>query len=279
MRTVTLATGEKIPQLGLGTWHMGERGANRAAEAKAVHAAIDLGVTLLDTAEMYGEGGAEEVIAEATQDAGLRQRLFIVSKVYPHNASRAGAIAACERSLKRLKTDHIDLYLLHWRGSHPLAETVAGFEKLVADGKIRHWGVSNFDTDDMVELADAKDGHKCVSNQVLYHLGSRGIEFDLIADCAKRNVMVMAYSPLGQGAILDNAALKTVAAKHGVTPAAIAIAWTMRHPHVVSIPKAANLTHVKANVAAADLGLDAQDLATLDSAFPPPKRKHSLGML
>lgn len=277
MRTVTLRTGESIPQLGLGTWHMGERGSNRASEAKAVRAGIDLGVTLIDTAEMYGEGGAEEVIADAVQ--GVRDKLFIVSKVYPHNASRAGAIAACERSLKRLKTDRIDLYLLHWRGSHPLSETVAAFEKLKADGKIRHWGVSNFDVDDVDELEEVKAGGNCASNQVLYHLGSRGIDYDLISDHARREIMVMAYSPLGQGGILRNAALAQVAKRHGVTPAAIAIAWTMRHPHVVSIPKAANLAHVKENVAAADLVLDAEDLKVLDGAFPPPKRKSPLGML
>ena len=277
MRTVTLRTGEKIPQLGAGTWHMGERGANRPAQAKALRAAIDLGITLIDTAEMYGEGGAEEVVADAT--AGLRDKLFIVSKVYPHNASRTGVIAACERSLKRLKTDRIDLYLLHWRGSHPLAETVAGFEKLKADGRIRHWGVSNFDTGDMAELAGVKDGGHCVSNQVLYHLGSRGIDFDLIADSAQRKVMVMAYSPLGQGAILRNAALAKIAAKHAVAPAAIAIAWTLRHPHVVSIPKAADLAHVKENAAAGDLVLDADDRRALDAAFPPPQRKTGLGML
>ena len=277
MRHVTLRSGEKIPQLGLGTWHMGERGSNRAAEAKAIAAGIDLGLTLIDTAEMYGEGGAEEVVAAAT--AGRRDQLFIVSKVYPHNASRAGAIAACERSLKRLKTDRIDLYLLHWRGTHPLAETVAGFEQLKADGKIRHWGVSNLDTADMAELRGVKDGGNCASNQVLYHLGSRGCDFELIADSAKHKVMVMAYSPLGQGDILDDAALGRVATKHGVAPAAIAIAWTMRHGHVVSIPKASNLAHVKANAAAADLVLDADDLKTLDQAFPPPKRKSPLGML
>ncbi len=277
MRTVTLKSGEKIPQLGIGTWHMGERGGDRAAESRAVRAAIDLGITLIDTAEMYGEGGAEEVIADAVR--GVRDRLFIVSKVYPHNASRAGAIAACEHSLKRLGTDRIDLYLLHWRGQHPLADTVAGFEALKAAGKIRHWGVSNFDTDDIVELSAVKNGANCVSNQVLYHLGSRGIDFDLIADSAQRGIMVMAYSPLGQGAILRNAALATVAGKHGVSPAAVAIAWTMRHPHVVSIPKAADLRHVAENVKAADLSLDADDLATLDKAFPPPKRKSPLGML
>ena len=277
MRHVTLRSGEKIPQLGLGTWHMGERGADRAAEAKAIAAGIDLGITLIDTAEMYGEGGAEEVVAAAT--AGRRDQVFIVSKVYPHNASRAGVLAACERSLKRLKTDRIDLYLLHWRGSHPLAETVAGFEKLKADGKIRHWGDSNLDSEDMVELRGVKDGGNCAANQVLYHLGSRGIDFDLVADSARHKVMLMAYSPLGQGAILRDPALGQIAEKHGVAPAAIAIAWTMRHGHVVSIPKASNLAHVKENAAAADLVLDAEDLKILDAAFPPPKRKGPLGML
>jgi diketogulonate reductase-like aldo/keto reductase len=277
MRYVELRTGERIPQLGLGTWHMGERGSSRPAEAKAVRAAVDLGVTLIDTAEMYGEGGAEEVVAEAV--AGIRDQVFIVSKVYPHNASRKGAIAACERSLKRLCTDRIDLYLLHWRGSHPLADTVAAFEQLKAAGKIRHWGVSNFDTDDMQELRALPNGGNCASNQVLYHLGSRGIDFDLIGASAAHKETVMAYSPLGQGAILRNPALAKVAGKHGVSPAAIAIAWTMRHPHVISIPKAAGLAHVKENAAAADLELDATDLADLDAAFPPPRRKMPLGML
>lgn len=277
MRFVTLAGGEKIPALGLGTWHMGERRSNRAAEAEALQLGLDLGLNLIDTAEMYGEGGAEEVVAEAM--AGRRDSIFLVSKVYPHNASRSGAIAACERSLKRLKTDRLDLYLLHWRGSHPLSETVAAFEKLKADGKLRHWGVSNLDMGDMAELRSVPNGENCVSNQVLYHLGSRGIEWDLLADCAKHKVMVMAYSPLGQGAILRNAALASIAKKHNVTPAAIALAWTMRHEHVVAIPKASNLEHVKANAAAADLKLDAEDLKALDAAFPPPKRAAPLGML
>jgi diketogulonate reductase-like aldo/keto reductase len=277
MRFVTLASGEKIPALGLGTWHMGERRSDRAAEAKALQAGLDLGLNLIDTAEMYGEGGAEEVVAEAM--AGRRGKVFLVSKVYPHNASRSGAIAACERSLKRLKTDRLDLYLLHWRGSYPLAETVAAFEKLKADGKLRYWGVSNLDVEDMAELRSVANGTNCVSNQVLYHLGSRGIDWDLLADCAKHKVMVMAYSPLGQGAILRNAALASLAKKHDVTPAAIALAWTMRHEHVVAIPKASNLEHVKANAAAADLKLDADDLKTLDAAFPPPKRAAPLGML
>jgi diketogulonate reductase-like aldo/keto reductase len=277
MRFVTLASGEKIPALGLGTWHMGERRSDRVTEAKALQAGLDFGLNLIDTAEMYGEGGAEEVVAEAM--VGRRDTIFLVSKVYPHNASRSGAIAACERSLKRLKTDRLDLYLLHWRGSHPLAETVAAFEKLKSDGKLRHWGVSNLDTDDMAELRGITNGGNCISNQVLYHLGSRGIEWDLLADCAKHKVMVMAYSPLGQGAILRNSALASVARKHNVTPAVIALAWTMRHQHVVAIPKASNVEHVKANAAAADLKLDADALKALDAAFPPPKRATPLGML
>lgn len=277
MRYVELRTGERIPQLGLGTWHMGERGASRAAEAKAVRAGVDLGLTLIDTAEMYGEGGAEEVVGDAV--AGIRDKVFIVSKVYPHNASRKGTLAACERSLKRMRTDRIDLYLLHWRGSHPQWDTVAAFEQLKKDGKIRHWGVSNFDTDDMDELRAVAGGSDCATNQVLYHLGSRGIDFDLVADCARHKETVMAYSPLGQGAILRNPALAKVAARHGVAPAAVAVAWTMRHPHVISIPKAASLGHLKENAAAADLVLDSSDLAELDAAFPPPKRKTPLGML
>ena len=277
MRLVELRSGETVPQLGLGTWHMGERGSSRSAEANAIRAGVDRGITLIDTAEMYGEGGAEEVVAEAT--AGLRDEVFIVSKVYPHNASRTGVAAACERSLRRLKTDRIDLYLLHWRGSHPLADTVDAFEKLKTAGKIRHWGVSNFDTDDMDELRRVPGGANCASNQVLYHLGSRGIDFDLIADCAAHNEMVMAYSPLGQGSILRVPALAAVAKRHSVTPAAVAVAWTMRHPRVIAIPKAATLAHVEENAAAADLALDASDLAALDTAFPPPKRKTSLGML
>ena len=277
MRRVTLATGETVPQLGLGTWHMGENRAQRGAEADALRLGLDLGMTLIDTAEMYGEGGAEEVVAEAVK--GRRDDAFIVSKVYPHNASRTGAIAACERSLKRLKTDRIDLYLLHWRGSHPLADTVAAFERLKADGKIGAWGVSNLDTDDMAELAGISAGKNCVANQVLYHLGSRGIEWDLLDACAKYNVAVMAYSPLGQGRILRDKALAKVAERHAVSVAAIALAWAMRHPHVIAIPKASRPEHVRENLVAADLVLTAADLADLDAAFPPPKRAAPLGML
>lgn len=277
MRQVTLRTGETVPQLGLGTWHMGEQRSHRAAEADALRLGLDLGMTLIDTAEMYAEGGAEEVVAEAVK--GRRDEVFIVSKVYPHNASRTGTIAACERSLKRLKTNRIDLYLLHWRGSHPLSETVAAFERLKADGKIRHWGVSNLDTDDLDELASVPNGRNCAADQVLYHLGSRGIDYDLIKQCADEKIMVMAYSPLGQGRILRNAALAKVAARHGVSPAAVALAWTMRHPNVVAIPKTSQVERVRENLVAADLKLTPDDLADLDAAFPPPKRPTPLGML
>jgi diketogulonate reductase-like aldo/keto reductase len=277
MRTITLKSGATIPQLGLGTWHMGEQRNQRTAEADALRVGLDLGMTLIDTAEMYGEGGAEEVVAEAVQ--GRRDEVFIVSKVYPHNASKSGTIAACERSLKRLKTDRIDLYLLHWRGSYPLAETVGAFERLKADGKIRSWGVSNLDPDDMNELEGVANGRNCVSNQVLYHLGSRGIEWDLIGPCAERKVMVMAYSPLGQGRVLRNAALAKVAARHGVSTAAVALAWAMRHSNVVAIPKASRPEHVRENLVAADLKLLPADLAELDAAFPPPKSATPLGML
>jgi diketogulonate reductase-like aldo/keto reductase len=277
MRTVTLPGGEKVPAFGLGTWHMGERGSDKAREVTALKAGLDLGVTLIDTAEMYGEGGAEEAVAEAV--AGRRDKVFIVSKVYPQNASRAGAVAACERSLKRLKTDRIDLYLLHWRGSVPLAETVETFEKLKSAGKIRHWGVSNFDVSDMAELAKLKAGPACATNQVLYHLGQRSIEWDLLPDCQNKGVSVMAYSPLGQGRILGNAALKSIAAKHGAAPAAIAVAWTLRHDGVISIPKSSDTARVAELVKARDVTLTKEDLAALHAAFPPPKGSKPLPML
>jgi diketogulonate reductase-like aldo/keto reductase len=276
MRTVTLKSGDKVPVLGLGTWRMGERKSERAAEVAAIKLGLELGIRLIDTAEMYGQGGAEEMLAEAL--AGRRDEVFLVSKVYPHNASRKGTIAACERSLKRLKTDHLDLYLLHWRGSEPLAETVAAFETLKKGGKIRQWGVSNLDAGDMAELAGVPDGKNCASNQVLYHLGSRGVEWQLLEQCRKDKVMVMAYSPLGQGPILRNPALGKIAEKHGVDPAAIALAWVLRQPGVIAIPKAVNPDHVRADMKALDVTLDADDLKALDDAFPPPKRASPLDM-
>ena len=276
MRFVSLRTGEKVPVLGIGTWHMGERKAERSSEVAALQTALDLGLKLIDTAEMYGEGGAEEMVAEAM--AGRRDQVYLVSKVYPHNASRKGTVAACERSLKRLRTDRLDLYLLHWRGSYPLAETVAAFEALKAAGKIRSWGVSNFDVGDMAALARVADGGNCLADQVLYHLGSRGVEWRLLDDCRKSDVMVMAYSPLGQGPLLHAPALKAVADKHACDPGAVALAFVLRRPGVVAIPKARQRAHVHANVRALGIVLDGEDLAVLDAAFPPPKRASPLAM-
>ncbi len=277
MRYVTLRNGARVPALGLGTWGMGERRGSRADEVKALQLGIDLGMTLIDTAEMYGDGGAEEVVGEAI--AGRRDSVFVVSKVYPHNASRRGAIAACERSLKRLRTDVLDLYLLHWRGAIPLQETVEAFEKLKADGKIRAWGVSNFDPKDMAELTKVAPEGSCVVNQVLYHLGSRGIEWDLLPEARDQGIAIMAYSPLGQATILGNRTLRSIADKHRVSSAAVALAWVLRHDHVFTIPKAARPEHVRANAAAADLALDAEDLKALDEAFPPPRGPTPLAML
>lgn len=277
MRYVTLPGGERVPALGLGTWHMGESARERGREMDALRAGLDAGFALVDTAELYGNGGAEEVVAKAI--AGRRDRVFVVSKVLPGNASAKGTIAACERSLKRLATDRIDLYLLHWRGSYPLADTVSAFEKLKAAGKIRHWGVSNFDVADMAELLALKAGAACASNQVLYHLDERGIEWQLLADCQRRGISVMAYSPLAQGRILGNAALQQVARKHAVSAAVIAVAWTLRQPGVISIPKSSSAGRVREFMLAADLVLDADDLSALDKAFPPPRQASSLGML
>ena len=273
---VRLPGGEEVPALGQGTWYMGERGADAKAEAAALRAGLDLGLTLIDTAEMYADGGAERVVGQTI--AGRRDEVFLVSKVYPHNASRQGCIAACERSLARLGTDRIDLYLLHWRGSVPLAETVAGMEALLAAGKIRSWGVSNFDLADMEELWRAGGG--CATNQVLYNPEHRGIEFDLMAWQSQRRVPVMAYTPLGQaGKLLRAKALATVAARHGATPAQVALAWSIRSGNVIAIPKASSLAHVRANAAAAALRLTADDLAAIDAGFPPPRRKLALATL
>jgi diketogulonate reductase-like aldo/keto reductase len=277
MKQVTLPSGEKVPALGLGTWRMGENRRRRAAEADALRLGIELGMTLIDTAEMYGEGGAEAVVADAI--AGRRDDVFLVSKVYPHNASRKGTIAACERSLKRLATDRIDLYLLHWRGAEPLAETVAGFEALVAAGKIRQWGVSNFDADDMAELARLEAGGRVAANQVLYNLGRRGVEWDLLPWCRTRRIPIMAYSPLDQGAIPAKRGLKSIAARRGVTPAQIALAWLLRQGDVMVIPKASDPEHVRANHGALGLALDEGDLAALDATFPPPRGRRPLEML
>ena len=278
MRQVVLPDGTAVSAVGQGTWYMGEGGRGAQAEADALRLGIDLGMTLIDTAEMYAEGGAEQVVGQAI--AGQRDRVFLVSKVYPHNASRSGVPAACERSLKRMGTDVIDLYLLHWRGGVPLAETVAAFEKLRAEGKIRRWGVSNLDPADMRELLGVKDGAACAVNQVLYNPEHRGIEFDLLPWQAGKGIPVMAYSPVGQGGrLLKNPALAAVAKRHGATRAQIALAWGLRHPHVICIPKAADPAHVRENAAVADITLTPQDLAEIDAAYPPPKRATRLAML
>jgi diketogulonate reductase-like aldo/keto reductase len=278
MPQITLPNGERVPAYGQGTWHMGETQTRFADEAAALKLGIDLGVTLIDTAEMYGNGVAEEIVAEAAK--GRRDKLFIVSKVLPYNASQRGAIDACERSLKRLKTDHIDLYLLHWRGSYPFAETLAAFDKLQRQGKIRHHGVSNFDRRDMEEWVKISGGETVASNQILYNLTRRGPEWEVIPWCRQRNISIMAYSPIEQGRMLGQSALVAVAARHpGATPAQVALAWLVRRDGMIVIPKASNKGHVRENVGALDLQLTDQDLADLDNAFPPPKGRTALGML
>jgi len=276
MRFFQWRTGENLPVLGAGTWNMGENGARADDEVEVLKLALDLGLTLIDTAEMYGAGGAEKIVGRAA--AGGRDEVFIVSKVYPHNATFDGTMAACERSLQRLATGHIDLYLLHWRGSSPLADTVEAFERLKEQGKIRHWGVSNFDTDDMEELLALPAGRNCAANQVLYNLNQRGIEWQLLPECRKREVPIMAYSPLAQGPLARHRALAPIARKHGVTPATIALAWTIRGPGVIAIPKTSDRDRMRENAAAADLILDRDDLAALDRAFPPPSRKNPLAL-
>jgi len=276
MKTVTLPDGTAVPALGQGTWHMGQDRTAAKGEAASLRLGLDLGLTLIDTAEMYAEGGAEEVVAEAI--AGRRGEVFLVTKVYPHNASRRGLPTALERSLARLKTDVVDLYLLHWRGSVPLADTVEAMERMREAGKIIRWGVSNLDVDDLEELGMGLPG--CAVDQVLYNLENRGIEFDLLPFCRKRGMPVMAYTPLGQaGSMLRNAVLAGVAKRHGVTPVQVALAWTMRGDGVISIPKASKAEHVTLNAAARDIILTEEDEAALDAAFPPPKRKRSLAML
>jgi diketogulonate reductase-like aldo/keto reductase len=274
---VTLPSGEKVPQLGQGTWHMGESSRLRNEEVAALKLGLDIGMTLIDTAEMYGTGGAEEVVAEAV--AGRREECFIVSKVLPENSSQAGTIAACERSLKRLKTDRIDLYLLHWRGAAPLAETLAAFQTLQKKGSIRYWGVSNFDVDDMEELIALIGGSACAGNQVLYNLRRRGIEAGLLPWCRERSLPIQAYSPIEQGRLLRDRTLTGVAIRHRATPAQIALAWVLRQSDMMVIPKATTLEHVRENRAALDIALTEQDLAELDRAFPPPKGPRALELL
>jgi diketogulonate reductase-like aldo/keto reductase len=274
--TLKLPGGETVAALGQGTWYMGESAGRRAQEVAALRLGLELGMSLIDTAEMYANGGAEEVVGEAF--ASRRDEVFIVSKVLPENATRRGTVAACERSLKRLKTDRIDLYLLHWRASPALADTLEAFAALMRDGKIRHWGVSNFDADDMAELWSL-GSDKVAANQVLYNLTRRGIEYDLLPSLRKRHVPIMAYSPIEQGRLLRHRALKEIADRHNATPAQIALAWLLRQGDVMVIPKSSNAAHVRENRAAVDVKLSAADLAALDAAFPPPSGPRSLEML
>jgi diketogulonate reductase-like aldo/keto reductase len=274
---VTLPSGETVPALGQGTWQMAETASRRKQEIEALRLGVELGMTLVDTAEMYGEGASEELVAEAI--VGERDRLFLVSKVYRHNASRQGVVQACERSLRRLKTDRLDLYLLHWRGSVPLEETVAGFEELRRSGKIRHWGVSNFDTDDMDELLRVPAGENCAANQVLYNVTRRGPEFDLIPWMTEHRMPLMAYSPIEQGRLPRGGVLQRIGQKYGASPFQIALAWLLQKPDVIAIPKASSPDHVRDNHRALEIRLSPEDLDAIDAEFPPPRRKRPLEMI
>lgn len=277
MRTVQLPSGKSVPALGQGTWGMGEDRARRQAETSALRLGLDFGMTLVDTAEMYGEGGAEEVVAEAIEQR--RAEVFLVSKFYPHHATKKGVVQACENSLRRLKTDTIDLYLLHWRGSTPLQETLEALRLLKKAGKIGDYGVSNFDQRDMEEAYGLPGGNGIATNQVLYNLTRRGIEWDLLPWCRERSIPVMAYSPIEQGRLLNRASLRAVASRHGATPAQVALAWLLRQRDLMVIPKASNLEHVRENRGALEVVMADDDLKELDRAFPPPLRKRPLEIL
>ena len=277
MRTTKLPSGEAVPVLGQGTWGMGEDPNSRQNEIDALRFGLDNGMMLIDTAEMYGDGAAEELVGKAI--LGRRDKAFLVSKVLPHNASRSGTIEACEQSLRRLETDHIDLYLLHWRSQVPLAETLAAFEELVRAGKIRHWGVSNLDLADMVELVGLHGGPAVATDQVLYNLMRRGIEYDLLPWCEQHNIPVMAYSPLEQNRLLGDRELRRIAGNYSATPAQIALAWVLRNDRIIAVPKASTPEHVKQNSIALDIALSRDDLAALDRAFAPPTSKRPLEMI
>lgn len=277
MKTVRLPSGENVPALGLGTWMMGDDSGRRADEMAALRRGLDLGMTLIDTAEMYGEGASERLVGEAI--AGRRDEVFLVSKVYPHNASREGTVAACERSLKRLGTDRLDLYLLHWRGKYPLAETVAAFEGLKSAGKIRHWGVSNLDADDMEELLAVPGGEAVAANQVLYNLSRRGIEWDLLPAMQKRGVPVMAYSPVEQARLLGNKQLAALAADHGASTAQLALAFVLDRDGVIAIPKSGRIAHVEDNAGALEVVMTDGLRTALDALFSPPRRATPLEMI
>jgi diketogulonate reductase-like aldo/keto reductase len=277
VRTVALPSGEAVPALGQGTWGMGEQKQRRGEEVAALRLGLDLGMTLIDTAEMYGDGGAEEVVGEAI--AGRRAEVSLVSKVLPRHATRRGTVTACHASLKRLRAEQIDLYLLHWREGVPLAETLEGFHALIRSGDIRYWGVSNFDTGDMRELTELPGGTAVATDQVLYNLARRGIELDLLPWCRERRIPVMAYSPIDQGRLLKNPVIARIARRRNATPAQVALAWVLRQEGVLAIPKGTNPDHVRQNRAALDVHLTGEDLTELDRNFPPPRTKVPLEML
>ncbi|HET7208174.1 MAG TPA: aldo/keto reductase [Terriglobales bacterium] len=277
VRTIKLPSGDVVPALGQGTWHMAEHPQRRQQEIRALRSGLDLGMTLIDTAEMYADGGAEELVGDAI--AGRRHDVFLVSKVLPENATRRGTIAACARSLRRLRTNWLDAYLLHWRGQVPLEETIAAFEALVDTGNIRRWGVSNFDISDMQELVEISGGEGVTTDQVLYNLTRRGIEYDLLPWCREQRIPIMAYSPIEQGRMLGHPQLIKIAALHGATPSQVALAWVLRQEGVIAIPKAGKPEHVRENRAALELRLERQDLVELDRAFPPPTGPVPLEML
>lgn len=277
MKTITLFDGAVVPALGQGTWFMGEDPSLRREEIATLLAGLDRGLSLIDTAEMYGDGASEELIGEAL--VGRRDEVFLVSKVYPHNASRDGVAAACERSLRRLGTDRLDLYLLHWRGGTPLAETIEGFERLVAAGKIRRWGVSNFDPDDMAEVTSVAGGAACATDQVLFNLTRRGIEWDLLPWASRHGMPIMAYSPIEQAGLARDPRLTRLARALGVAPAVVALAWVLDRPGVIAIPKTSRRAHLEENAQALDFGLTDEIRAELDRLFPPPKRAVPLEML
>jgi len=277
MKTVSFPNGQAVPALGIGTWKMGEDARRKESEIASLRQAMELGMTLIDTAEMYGEGGAEKVVGEAIR--GKRDGVFLVSKVYPHNAGRRSAMDACERSLRRLGVESIDLYLLHWRGSIPLAETFDAFSQLVEDGKIGAFGVSNFDTDDMDEAWEIPAGRNVVTNQILYNVIRRGVEHALLPWCRERGVPIMAYSPVEQGKLLRDRKLAEIARRRNATAAQVAIAWLLAQPGVIVIPKAGDPQHVAENRGAADMELTQEELRELDFAFPRPRQRRPLEML
>jgi diketogulonate reductase-like aldo/keto reductase len=274
---IPLPSGEKVPAFGQGTWLMGERPDQRTEEIAALRHGIDLGMTVIDTAEMYGHGASETLVGEAIK--GRRDEIFLVTKVLPSNAGFEAVIKACERSLRHLATDRIDLYLLHWRGGVPFEETIRAFDRLVSVGKIRHWGVSNMDPDDMEELIGIPGGGAVQTNQVLYNLTRRGIEFDLLPWCRDHGLPIMAYSPIEQGRVLSHPVLQSIAHAHGATPAQIALAWLLHQDGVIVIPKSGRRDHVEENRKALDVSLDADDLMRLDEAFPPPTSRRPLEIL